>query len=448
MGKGRTVLTVTEAGRALGTPTLSLIVALAKGGVKSTDVTPQGDGTGLLVLYSDRLRMDVRVELKANGKPGDIVDLALRDRFAVKTFAIMENVQADYGAVRKAVKRLEYVLEGREPTIDDAVRLIALLRLPMNVDGTDGYDVLVTGRGGGVLRAGGGNDDVFFTGPGRIDGGAGTDTLDLKFFRALYGRRAEVDIDLKKGVMTLPGGKTVKLASLERVEGEGERDVIRGAGRAETFEGGGGRDALVGRGGADALFGEGGADRIFGGSGADLLVGGAGGDLIKGASGDDRIDGQDGDDDLHGGGGGDQVLGGAGRDRLFGDGGADTLDGGEGADTLFGGDGDDTLTGHAGDDVLVGGAGSDVMVGDDAGIFGADEFRLDGAGDAVDRVLDFRAGEDAWGVAGLTLDDLEIVAVTGGFAVELAADGTRIAEFRSSADLGSVQELEDGFILI
>ena len=52
MGKGRTVLTVTDAGRALGTPTLSLIVAMAAGGVKSSDIVRQGDGTGLVVLYS------------------------------------------------------------------------------------------------------------------------------------------------------------------------------------------------------------------------------------------------------------------------------------------------------------------------------------------------------------------------------------------------------------
>ena len=236
MGKGRTVLTVTDAGRALGTPTLSLIVAMAAGGVKSSDIVRQGDGTGLVVLYSDQLRMDVRVKLKPDGSPGDIGDMALRDRYAVQTFAILENVQADYGAVRRAIKKLEHVTDGREPEIDDAIRLIRLLKLPMNVDGTDGYDILVTGAGGGVLKAGAGDDDVFFTGPGRILGGEGIDTLDLKFFRALYGRKAEAVIDLKKGVMTLPDGSKTRLGSLERVEGEGERDVIRGAGGAETFE--------------------------------------------------------------------------------------------------------------------------------------------------------------------------------------------------------------------
>ncbi|MDF2232706.1 calcium-binding protein [Albimonas sp. CAU 1670] len=609
MGKGRTKLTVTAEGRALGTPTLSLMVALGAGGIKTTAVENHGS-YGLVVLYSDQLRMDVKVTLDAKGQPDQILDLALRDRYAVQTFAIMENVKADYDAVHDAIKRLEYVLDGREPEIGDAVKLIKLLKLPMNVDGRDGYDVLVTGSGGGVLRAKGGNDDIFFTGPGRIEGGAGVDTLDLKFFQALYGRKAAAEIDLKKGVMTLPGGKTVKLASIERVEGEDERDVIRGARGAQTFEGGGGKDLLQGRGGADALIGQDGADRLLGGGGGDLLSGGAGGDVIKGgggddvafggdgadkifggagadqlagdegndvvyggagddvlgggagddrlfgddgddtlagADGDDRLDGGAGDDalagalgddklfgqqgadrlfggdgadrlfggggddhlegqagddrlvggggadelfggeghdELHGGGGADKLAGDLGADSLFGDAGDDVLSGGDGHDDLFGGAGDDTLaggagddelfggdgddtlagnagrdtldggagddtlTGHDGDDVLIAGAGEDVLVGDGGALSGADEFRLDASGDGVDRVLDFHAGEDSWGVAGKALADLEIVAFDTGFAIERVSDGTRIAEFQASDELDSIQQLEDGFIVL
>lgn len=98
--------------------------------------------------------------------------------------------------------------------------------------------------------------------------------------------------------------------------------------------------------------------------------------------------------------GNDRLAGGAGNDVLYGYNGADILLGGTGDDTLHGGSGDDVLQGGAGNDRLIGGSGVDVLSGGG----GRDVFVFEALGEALpsmdgdlvalDRITDFRRGQD------------------------------------------------------
>lgn len=123
--------------------------------------------------------------------------------------------------------------------------------------------------------------------------------------------------------------------------------------------------------------------RINARSGHDVIGTSAGDDIIYGGSGNDRIDARKGDDDVFGGSGNDTIFGGAHQDDIQGGSGVDVIDGGSDRDFISGG---------LGDDVLTGGAGSDVFV-----------FR---SGDGLDRITDFRQGEDLIALGGEILRQL------------------------------------------
>jgi Ca2+-binding RTX toxin-like protein len=109
--------------------------------------------------------------------------------------------------------------------------------------------------------------------------------------------------------------------------------------------------------------------------------------------------------------------------NLFGDAGDDVLSAiiinGEGASTLVGGTGNDRLTVTGGDDNLLdGGAGNDTLTGS----ANADTFVLR-AGDGTDRVTNFQAGTDVFGLADdLTFADLTIVEAGGNSTIRLASE--------------------------
>lgn len=98
---------------------------------------------------------------------------------------------------------------------------------------------------------------------GRLDGGAGTDRLEL------FGPGAVAD--LASGRVRVQGGRST-LRSIENVSGTRYADVIRGSARANRLVGGRGNDVLLGRGGADTLIGDRGRDRADGGPGRDRCV--------------------------------------------------------------------------------------------------------------------------------------------------------------------------------
>ncbi|KIC48989.1 Hint domain-containing protein [Tateyamaria sp. ANG-S1] len=137
------------------------------------------------------------------------------------------------------------------------------------------------------------------------------------------------------------------------------------------------------------------------------------GDLIDDAvvtpieAGDDTIDGGSGQDVIFGQGGNDSLSGGQGDDVIDGGEGDDFLDGGQGQDELIGGAGNDTLVGGTGDDTLLGGAGEDLItLGPDndraEGGTGSDRFIFDGLGNH-----NIIGGEDADG------SDIDVIDLTG-----------------------------------
>lgn len=134
-------------------------------------------------------------------------------------------------------------------------------------------------------------------------------------------------------------------------------------------------------------------------------------------SGDDTITGSGKSDTLYGFDGNDAISGGAGHDRLFGGDGNDNLNGGDGHDHLWGGAGDDVLNGGAGHDYLRGGAGADTFVFDSA---------LTGKHSDVDRVVDFKVGEDK-----VNLDHDVFQAIPVG---DLAADAFHVGTKAETAD--------------
>lgn len=187
------------------------------------------------------------------------------------------------------------------------------------------------------------------------------------------------------------------VATGKTIVGTAGNDTLTGARLGDEITGGLGSDVMTGSVGDDRLLGdlenssttmEGGDDTIFAGGGTDKVAGGAGNDMLYGGAGMDQITGGDGDDLLFGGLGNDLLDGGTGNDELYGN---------AGRDMLVGGDGDDLLAGGKSRDTLFGGAGSDIFVLE--------------AGRAIDRVMDFMAGEDSIGLSGgLSFSQLSITA--------------------------------------
>lgn len=141
-------------------------------------------------------------------------------------------------------------------------------------------------------------------------------------------------------------------------------DIYDGTGGDSSFvDGGSGNDELTGTPGEDELDGGTGDDDLIGGEGIDSLNGGIGADDLQGGPGNDSLTGEVGDDTLDGGDANDTLNGGDGNDSLVGGAGGDTLNGGIGADTLAGNAGNDSLMGEVGSDNLNGGEGDDVLVG-------------------------------------------------------------------------------------
>ena len=159
-----------------------------------------------------------------------------------------------------------------------------------------------------------------------------------------------------------------------RIEGDGDDNVLVGTNGRDLILGRAGADNIRGLRAGDCLFGQRNADRIAGQRGSDIIGGGRGADRLKGqrhkdkirgGGGRDRIKGGNGRDKLRGGRGIDSIRGGLRRDKIKGDRGRDKLHGGRGHDTLRGAEGNDRLRGGRGRDILdCGAGGADVAVAD------------------------------------------------------------------------------------
>lgn len=180
-------------------------------------------------------------------------------------------------------------------------------------------------------------DSNDFSSATRIEGGTGTDTIQLT------AAAGTVELDNVSGIetITLLEGTahtvTMDVGGADNTVASGDTLVIdatalTGSTAALTFTGTGETD---------------GGFSVTGSSGNDSLTGGGGNDALDGGDGDDTVDGGDGDDSLAGGDGNDTILAGSGIDTLSGGDGNDTFELAGNltdADTIDGGDGTDTLT--------------------------------------------------------------------------------------------------------
>lgn len=136
-------------------------------------------------------------------------------------------------------------------------------------DGNDHISDASTAFGDGftTIDAGAGDDTIMAYRPeGSVDGGAGTDTLDL----SAYATPDALNFDAAAGTW----GTSFTFSNIEnfRVIGSYVGDELRG---------GDGTDFLEGIDGNDVLEGRGGNDELYSGSGADVLTGGAGADTFR-----------------------------------------------------------------------------------------------------------------------------------------------------------------------
>jgi Ca2+-binding RTX toxin-like protein len=176
-------------------------------------------------------------------------------------------------------------VDGPAPTVLGTTRGEVLRGTPGDdvIHGLGGHDTIVTSNGNDTICGGPGNDTVSY--------------------RSL---RTPVNIDLQSGQASRFGGTDV-LASIERVHGGSNDDVIAGTDLPNNLLGGGGNDIISGRGGDDVIWGEAGNDKQLGGNGNDILAGGLGVDIANGEDGNDRLffDGDSGS--VHGGPGNDTL---------------------------------------------------------------------------------------------------------------------------------------------
>lgn len=169
-----------------------------------------------------------------------------------------------------------------------------------SLNGGDGADVFVIPNGAGGLSS------------GRIDGGAGLDTLDVSGYQIPTGMIQSHIVTSQDGVASLsffsryqPPPNTgpilnTPVGTAAGVEifsfGPGSDDVDLSGLSSVTVSGGAGSDLIIGGSQASSIFGDVGNDRLVGSPGADALDGGVGADTISGAGGSDTINGGDGTD--------------------------------------------------------------------------------------------------------------------------------------------------------
>ena len=244
-----------------------------------------------------------------------------------------------------------------------------------SITGSIGNDTILGGAGDDTLAGGAGNDIFQFTGAAggfdAIDGGAGTNTIQATAASTVIGLRSVTGIQTITGmtgsyISGSDGNDTlsflgVTLNTIARIEGGAGNDTITGNSAANIMWGGIGNDILSGDAGADTLVGD---------DGDDVLIGGLGNDTINGANGIDTVD--------YGsataawvvnlsltsaqGKSGNETDTITNVENVIGGAGADTITGTTLANSLKGGGGNDRITGGAGNDNVDGGAGTDVAV--------------------------------------------------------------------------------------
>ncbi|HEX5265827.1 MAG TPA: calcium-binding protein, partial [Acidimicrobiales bacterium] len=214
-------------------------------------------------------------------------------------------------------------------------------------------------------------DDNFILGPGtyNLDGGGGSDSLDLS--KAPAG----VTVDLNQGVVSGGWGNAGKITGFSSVIGSAYNDTIIGASSGSgTLMGGAGDDTFVLMGGNETIDGGTGNNtidlsRLPGQATLSLAEStpqstGAGTISVVVGTIENAIASQGGSY-LTGGPGNGVLTGGPGTDTLVAGSGTYTLNSGSGPSTLIGGAGTDLMNGSAAGSTFVPGSGKDTMKGSD-----------------------------------------------------------------------------------
>lgn len=257
-----------------------------------------------------------------------------------------------------------------------------------------------TGAEVDTVNAGGGNDRIFAGWGDIIDGGAGTDLLNVNLSGAGSGVDITIDTVATNDVTSLGTGSFTGIETLAVTGTDwADRIALTSTVLSLTLTAGGGDDVITT--GARGYV-------INGGSGDDTLISGVGGaDTFNGGTGIDTIDyrlaeagvtvkinatGADGDrmTDVE------NVVGSRFDDTLTGDSRANLLDGAGGADVLAGGLGNDTYITDRSDTIIENaGEGSDTVVADFSYVLDANLENLtlagmqaiSGTGNAANNVL-------------------------------------------------------------
>ena len=314
------------------------------------------------------------------------------------------------------------------------------------VSGGTGDDVIYAQATPDTLSGNDGNDrffvDVLQAGGQTIDGGAGTDRLELSYAAFTHGVTVDISDNAVDANFVTPNAINAAVlssyTSIEAIDIDGTKyaDVISGSNTAnvlsgldgnDEIHGNGGNDTIYGGAGDDVLTGDAGNDTVYGGAGSDVIHAGAGSDFISGGSGNDFIDDNTSENTA---------------DQLNGDVGNDTIYGGAGGDIIDGGTGDDELHAGTGASITVGGAGRDKIYANvgatmDGG-YGSDTYYVDAADTGI-TINDTQQLESADPFSENATDRLVLTGITAVAADQVTlADGT-VVDVRVFSGDGSLE---------
>lgn len=176
-----------------------------------------------------------------------------------------------------------------------------------NIQTSDGNDDIQVRDGANTVSTGAGNDTVsYFIGQANdLDGGEGYDVLIIgSGYEDMSGF---VDLRDPDNIQDGYGSALLGFEEISYSASYYDDKVVLGA-EDDTLNGGNGNDVLRGWRGNDDLSGDIGFDILSGGQGFDTLKGGDGNDILRGGDGADVLDGGQGNDRMWGGPGADTFV--------------------------------------------------------------------------------------------------------------------------------------------